>query len=86
MSNEMFYRDKDGKKQDAALHADILEADNDIRFSFGMDAKLLQGRIKRDDWHDTTFRSHWNRYEEKRKTLNEKDLLVFPEGVTYPPE
>lgn len=84
MSREMYYLDENGKKQDAALHADILEADDDPAFSTNMDAVLLQGRINRNAYSDWSFREHWKRYEKKRKELGWKGVLKFPEGVNYP--
>lgn len=84
MAREMYYLDEDGKQQAAALHADILAADDDIGFSTNMDAVLLQGRIDRNRYFDWSFREHWKRYEKKRKELEWNNVLVFPKGVNYP--
>jgi hypothetical protein len=34
-SNEFFYRDKDGKKQDVALHEEILAGDHPVAENIG---------------------------------------------------
>ncbi len=42
-SNEFFYRDKDGKKQDAVLHEEILAGDHPVAKNIGKEQARKAG-------------------------------------------